>query len=48
MTVNIAVYPNVTFLYFCVVLEQLFNVEDFRLELRVRIDPLSIQVNSGD
>ncbi len=46
MPMDVTVNPNVSFLLLSYLFEEGFNVENFRLEVLVRIYPLPIQVDT--
>jgi hypothetical protein len=46
VAVYVAVDPNVSFVLLCYLLEQGFDIENFRLEVLIRIYPLAIQVDA--
>jgi len=48
VTVDVTVDPDVSLFDIRECLEQLFNVENLRVEFHIRIDPLTIQVNACD
>lgn len=46
VTMDVTVNPNVSFVLLCYLFEQGFDIENFRLEVLIRIYPLTIQVDS--
>jgi len=48
VTVDVTVDPDVSLFDIRECLEQLFNVENLRVEFHIRIDPLTIHVNACD
>ena len=43
---DVTVYPDVTLLIVSKCLEQLLGEVNFRVEFKVRVDPLPVQINS--
>ena len=45
---NVTIDPDVSFLIFCEGLEKILDIKDLWMELSIRIDPLTVEVNSCD